>query len=56
MITRVSSVGGRRVMGGSLYSATKHAVTAIGLGLRAELRQQHGNQEEAHRFTVTRVS
>jgi NADP-dependent 3-hydroxy acid dehydrogenase YdfG len=39
-----SSVGGRRVMGGSLYSATKHAVTAIGLGLRAELRQQHGNR------------
>jgi NADP-dependent 3-hydroxy acid dehydrogenase YdfG len=39
-----SSVGGRRTMAGSLYSATKHAVTAIGLGLRAELRQQHHNK------------
>ena len=39
-----SSVGGRRVMAGSLYSATKHAVTAIGLGLRAELRQLHDNK------------
>ena len=39
-----SSVGGRRVMAGSLYSATKHAVTAIGLGLRAELRQNHDNK------------
>ena len=39
-----SSVGGRRVMAGSLYSATKHAVTAIGLGLRSELRQNHHNK------------
>ena len=39
-----SSVGGRRVMAGSLYSATKHAVTAIGLALRAELRQNHHNK------------
>ena len=39
-----SSVGGRRTMAGSLCSATKHAVTAIGLGLRAELRQQHHNK------------
>ena len=39
-----SSVGGRRVMAGSLYSATKHALTAIGLGLRAELRHNHDNK------------
>ena len=39
-----SSVGGRRVMAGSLYSATKHAVTAMGVGLRAELRTQHQNR------------
>jgi NADP-dependent 3-hydroxy acid dehydrogenase YdfG len=38
-----SSVAGRRALPGSLYSATKHAVTAIGEGLRAELRQMHDN-------------
>ena len=38
-----SSVAGRRVLPGSLYSATKWAVTAIGEALRAELRQIHDN-------------
>src|SRR3954468_15677944 len=38
-----SSVAGRRVLPGSLYSATKHAATAIGEALRAELRQMHEN-------------
>jgi NADP-dependent 3-hydroxy acid dehydrogenase YdfG len=33
-----SSVGGRRVMAGSLYSATKHAVTAMAESLRQEIR------------------
>src|SRR5262249_37583609 len=34
-----SSTAGRRALPGSLYSATKHAATAIGEALRAELRQ-----------------
>ena len=38
-----SSVAGRRALPGSLYSATKWSVTAIGEALRAELRQMHGN-------------
>jgi NADP-dependent 3-hydroxy acid dehydrogenase YdfG len=38
-----SSVAGRRALPGSLYSATKFAATAIGEGLRAELRQMHDN-------------
>lgn len=38
------SVAGRRALPGSLYSATKWAVTAIGEALRAELRQMHDNQ------------
>jgi NADP-dependent 3-hydroxy acid dehydrogenase YdfG len=38
-----SSVAGRRALPGSLYSATKWAVTAMGEALRAELRQMHGN-------------
>jgi NADP-dependent 3-hydroxy acid dehydrogenase YdfG len=38
-----SSVAGRRVLPGSLYSATKWAVGAIGEALRQELRQMHGN-------------
>ncbi len=38
-----SSVAGRRVLPGSLYSATKWAVSAIGEALRAELRQMHDN-------------
>jgi NADP-dependent 3-hydroxy acid dehydrogenase YdfG len=38
-----SSVAGRRVLPGSLYSATKWAATAIAEALRAELRQMHDN-------------
>jgi NADP-dependent 3-hydroxy acid dehydrogenase YdfG len=38
-----SSVAGRRTLPGSLYSATKWAVTAIGEALRAELRTMHEN-------------
>ncbi len=34
-----SSVAGRRTLPGSLYSATKHAVTAMGEALRAELTE-----------------
>jgi NADP-dependent 3-hydroxy acid dehydrogenase YdfG len=45
-----SSVAGRRVLPGSLYSATKWAATAIGEALRAELRQMHDNH--AIRVTV----
>ncbi len=36
-----SSVAGRRALPGSLYAATKFAVTAIGESLRAELRTMH---------------
>jgi NADP-dependent 3-hydroxy acid dehydrogenase YdfG len=38
-----SSVAGRRAMPGSMYSATKWAVTAIGEALRQELRTMHEN-------------
>ncbi len=38
-----SSVAGRRSLPGSLYSATKHAVTAIGEALRSELRTMREN-------------
>lgn len=38
-----SSVAGRRVLPGSLYSATKWAATAIGEALRSELRTMHDN-------------
>jgi NADP-dependent 3-hydroxy acid dehydrogenase YdfG len=38
-----SSVAGRRALPGSLYSATKHAATAMGEALRSELRQMHDN-------------
>jgi NADP-dependent 3-hydroxy acid dehydrogenase YdfG len=38
-----SSVAGRRALPGSLYSATKWAVTAIGEALRGELRTMHEN-------------
>jgi NADP-dependent 3-hydroxy acid dehydrogenase YdfG len=40
-----SSIAGRQVLPGSLYSATKHATTAIGEALRAEVRQMHENYE-----------
>ncbi|MBJ7332736.1 MAG: SDR family oxidoreductase [Solirubrobacteraceae bacterium] len=33
----VSSIAGRQALSGSLYSATKHAVTAMGESVRAEL-------------------
>ena len=39
-----SSVAGRRALPGSMYSATKWAVTAIGEALRQELRTMHENQ------------
>jgi NADP-dependent 3-hydroxy acid dehydrogenase YdfG len=38
-----SSAAGRRTLPGSLYSATKWAVTAMGQALRSELRQMHDN-------------
>src|SRR5436190_5448626 len=38
-----SSVAGRRALPGSLYSATKHAATAMGESLRQELRFMHEN-------------
>jgi NADP-dependent 3-hydroxy acid dehydrogenase YdfG len=38
-----SSVAGRRALPGSMYSASKWAVTAMGESLRAELRQMHDN-------------
>ena len=34
-----SSIAGRRVLPGSLYSATKHAVTAMGEALRQEIAE-----------------
>ncbi|HSS41498.1 MAG TPA: SDR family oxidoreductase [Solirubrobacterales bacterium] len=46
-----SSVAGRRALPGSLYSATKWAATAIGEGLRQELRQMHDN----HGIKVTLI-
>jgi NADP-dependent 3-hydroxy acid dehydrogenase YdfG len=39
-----SSVAGRRSLPGSLYSASKFAVTGMGESLRQELRQQEGSQ------------
>jgi NADP-dependent 3-hydroxy acid dehydrogenase YdfG len=39
-----SSVAGRRSLPGSLYSATKWAVTGMGEALRQELRQDEGSQ------------
>jgi NADP-dependent 3-hydroxy acid dehydrogenase YdfG len=44
------SVAGRRVLPGSLYSATKWAVGAIAEALRQELRQMHSN--DAIRVTL----
>ena len=46
-----SSVAGRRALPGSLYSATKWAVTAIGEALRQELRSMHDN----HAIRVTLI-
>ena len=46
-----SSVAGRRALPGSLYSATKHAVTAIGEALRQELR----NDDDAGNIRVTLI-
>jgi NADP-dependent 3-hydroxy acid dehydrogenase YdfG len=47
-----SSVAGRRVLPGSLYSATKWAVSAIGEALRQELRRMH----ESERIRVTLIA
>jgi NADP-dependent 3-hydroxy acid dehydrogenase YdfG len=42
-VVNVSSTAGRRVFfGGSVYCATKHAVTAFSEGLRLELGPRHG--------------
>jgi NADP-dependent 3-hydroxy acid dehydrogenase YdfG len=46
-----SSVAGRRALPGSLYSATKHAVGAIGEGLRQELR----GSEDTAKIRVTLI-
>jgi NADP-dependent 3-hydroxy acid dehydrogenase YdfG len=43
-ILLTSSVAGRRALPGSLYSATKWAVSAMGEALRQELRQTHENE------------
>jgi NADP-dependent 3-hydroxy acid dehydrogenase YdfG len=40
-----SSVAGRRVLPGSLYSATKFGATTIGEALRQEIRQVHKNDK-----------
>ena len=39
-----SSIAGRRVLPGSMYSASKWAVTAIGEALRQELREMRENR------------
>jgi len=46
-----SSIAGRRVLPGSLYSATKHAATAIGEALRQELR----GRDDGNRIKVTLI-
>jgi NADP-dependent 3-hydroxy acid dehydrogenase YdfG len=47
-----SSIAGRRVLPGSLYSATKWAVSAIGEALRQEVRRMH----ESERIRVTMIA
>ncbi|HEX6116791.1 MAG TPA: SDR family oxidoreductase [Solirubrobacterales bacterium] len=42
-VVLTSSVAGRRALPGSLYSATKWAVTGMAESLRQELRQMHQN-------------
>lgn len=46
-----SSIAGRRVLPGSLYSATKFATTAIGEALRQELR----GRDDQNRIKVTLI-
>ena len=46
-----SSIAGRRVLPGSMYSATKHAATAIGEALRQELR----GLEDDNRIKMTLI-
>jgi len=46
-----SSIAGRRVLPGSLYSATKFATTAIGEALRQELR----GRDDDNRIKVTLI-
>lgn len=46
-----SSIAGRRVLPGSLYSATKFATTAIGEALRQELRAR----DDGNRIRVTLI-
>jgi NADP-dependent 3-hydroxy acid dehydrogenase YdfG len=47
-----SSVAGRRALPGSLYSSSKHAVTAMGESLRAELRGGTGGEPTRIRVTL----
>ncbi|MBK8295524.1 MAG: SDR family oxidoreductase [Solirubrobacterales bacterium] len=46
-----SSIAGRRVLPGSLYSASKHAATAIGEALRQELR----GMDDGNRIKMTLI-
>jgi len=46
-----SSIAGRRVLPGSMYSATKHAATAIGEALRQELR----SMDDGNRIKMTLI-
>jgi len=46
-----SSIAGRRVLPGSMYSATKHAATAIGEALRQELRAM----DDGNRIKMTLI-